>query len=285
MTAQTELVGRARPLYQRPVLAILLVVVLYLITEIISEFAARSLTGTSYGPRVLVKLGLFAIFAFIVIPQLLRLPRGRLSSTEYLQVIGLRTRVPIHRILILALSCYFLFALSQLLGSLLYYSTHQGSYVFDLSRHSFFETGSIVAAVFEELVFRGVIVTLLLGILPRVRAVVIGAAVFAGLHLLNIFNPEYSTVGVAAQTIWAFGLGLMYAYLFVATRTIVPLIVIHYLINGMVGVWLRGLDGQDVTSALYGIPFFGLLPAGLAVLWGRYLWRCWESVDQARSLR
>jgi hypothetical protein len=48
---------------------------------------------------------------------------------------------------------------------------------------------------------------------------------------------------------------------------------------------LRGLDGHDVTSALYGIPFFGLLPAGLAMLWGRYLWRCWESVDQARSLR
>jgi len=115
-----------------------------------------------------------------------------------------------------------------------------------------------------------VIVTLLLGFLPRVRAVVIGAAVFAGLHLLNMFNPEHSAIWVAAQTIWAFGLGLMYAYLFVATRTIVPLIVIHYLINGMVGVWLRGLDGQDVTSALYGIPFFGLLPAGLAVLWGAF---------------
>jgi len=94
MTAQTELVGHARPLYQRPVLATLLVVVLYLITEIISESAARSLTGTSHGARVLVKLGLFAIFAFIVIPQLLGLPRGRLSSTEYLQVIGLRIGSP-----------------------------------------------------------------------------------------------------------------------------------------------------------------------------------------------
>jgi len=125
-------------------------------------------------------------------------------------------------------------------------------------------------------VLRGVIIAILLRTFSKLRSIVISAAIFGAIHLLNILNPEYSTIWVLSQTVWAFGLGLMYAYLFVTTKTIWPLIVIHYLINGMVGVWLYGLGGQDVTSALYGIPFFGLIPAGLAILWARYLWKCWE---------
>ena len=273
----------SRRLYQRPGLAILIVLILYLMTVAISEFSVRSLVGNSEGAGVLVKFGIFSLLVFIIIPLLLKLPRGNVSFSEYLEVIGLRTRIPIGRILLLALSCYFIFAVIQLCGSLVYYSMHPGKYVFDLSRHSLLGSGSIISGIFEELVLRGVIVAILLGAFPKVKAVIISAIIFGCLHLLNIPNPEYTTVWVLAQTIWAFGLGLMYAYLFVTTRTIWPPIILHYLISGMVGVWMQGLDGQDLTSALYGIPFFGLLPAGLAILWSRYLWKYWESTNQALS--
>jgi membrane protease YdiL (CAAX protease family) len=281
--AQTRETNRSRRLYQRPVLAIVLVLVLYLITEAISEFTARSLFEPSEGALVLVKLCFFSILAFIIIPLLLKLPRGDVSFSEYLEVIGLRTRIPFGRIIILALSCYLIFAASQLSGSLIYYSSRPGEYVLDLSRHSLLGTGSINAGIFEEILFRGVIVTILLGVFPSLRAVLISAVIFGGLHLLNLANPEYATVWVLAQSVWAFGLGLIYACLFVTTRTIWPLILLHYLINSLVGVWLRGPDGQDATSALYGIIFFGLLPAGLAILWGRYLWKRWESANQGPS--
>ena len=282
-TVQTKKIDHSRRLYQRPGLAILIVLVLYLMTATISEFLVRSLVESSEGAGVLVKFGLFSLLAFIIIPLLLKLPRGNVSFSEYLEVIGLRTRIPIGRIIILALSCYFIFAVSQLCGSLIYYSTHPGKYILDLSRHSLLGSGSIISGIFEEIVFRGLIVTILLGAFPKMKAVIISAVIFACLHLLNMSNPEYTAVWVLAQTIWAFCLGLMYAYLFVTTRTIWPPIVIHYLINGMVGVWMRGLDGQDLTSALYGILFFGLLPAGLAIFWGRYLWKHWNSTNQALS--
>jgi len=282
-TVEAKKMDHSRRLYQRPGLAILIVLILYLMTVAISEFSVRSLVGNSEGAGVLVKFGIFSLLVFIIIPLLLKLPRGNVSFSEYLEVIGLRTRIPIGRILLLALSCYFIFAVIQLCGSLVYYSMHPGKYVFDLSRHSLLGSGSIISGIFEELVLRGVIVAILLGAFPKVKAVIISAIIFGCLHLLNIPNPEYTTVWVLAQTIWAFGLGLMYAYLFVTTRTIWPPIILHYLISGMVGVWMQGLDGQDLTSALYGIPFFGLLPAGLAILWSRYLWKYWESTNQALS--
>ena len=280
---KTHQMDRSRRLYQRPVLGILLVLVLYLMTATISEFLVRSLVGNNEGAGVLLKFSIFSLLVFIIIPLLLKLPRGNVSFSKYLEAIGLRTRIPIGRIILLALSCYFIFAVIQLSGSLIYYSTHPGKYVLDLSRHSLLGSGSVISGIFEEIVLRGVIVAILLGAFPKVKAVMISAVIFACLHLLNMLNPEYTTVWVLAQTVWAFGLGLIYAYLFVTTQTIWPPIVLHYLINGMVGVWMRGLDGQDLTSALYGIPFFGLLPAGLAILWGRYLWKHWESTNQALS--
>jgi membrane protease YdiL (CAAX protease family) len=282
-TAKIQKLDHSRRLYQRPGLAILLVLVLYLMTVAISEFLAGSLVGKSEGVGVLVKFGLFSLLVFIIIPVLLKLPRGNVSFGEYLEVIGLKTRISIGRITLLALSSYFIFAVLQLCGSLIYFSTHAGKYVLDLSRHSLLGSGSIISGIFEEIVLRGVIVAVLLGTFSKVKAVMISSVIFACLHLLNIPNPQYTTVWVLAQTVWAFGLGLMYAHLFVTTRTIWPPIVLHYLINGMVGVWMRGLDGQDLTSALYGIPFFGLLPAGLAILWSRYLWKHWESTNQALS--
>jgi hypothetical protein len=44
---QTKTMDRSRGLYQRPVLAIVLLLVLYVMTEAISEFSARSLIGNS----------------------------------------------------------------------------------------------------------------------------------------------------------------------------------------------------------------------------------------------
>jgi hypothetical protein len=99
--------------------------------------------------------------------------------------------------------------------------------------------------------------------------------VFAGLHVLNILNPGANSAWVLAQVVWAFGLGVMYAYMFTVLRSLYPLILIHYLLNALVGVWFQGLDARDAVSAVYGIPFFGVVPAALAMLWVRFLSRSW----------
>ena len=268
-----RIADRPRRLYQRAVLAVALVLVSYCLTFAISGSVAGLVSRSIKGGGVFVNLGFFSALVFLVIPRLLKLPRGKLPFREYLQAVGLRTGGSLGRIVILALSCSVIFAVSQLCGSLIYYAVHPGRYTLDISRHGLLDPGCITAGVFEEIVMRGVIVTLLLGVFSRRKAVVVSAGIFGGFHLLNLLNPGANTVWVLAQVVWAFGLGIMYAYLFITTRSILPGILIHYLVNATVNVWFKGpVAGGEIASALYGIPFFGLLPAGIAVLWGRYLW-------------
>lgn len=270
---------RPRRLYQRPVLATALLLVSYVLTFAISGSVASLIFGKIGGAGgVFVNLGVLSALVFLVIPRVLKLPLGDLSFREYLQAIGLSTGGSLGRIIILALSCYVIFAVSQLCGSLIYYSVHPGRFALDISRHSLLDWVPIMSGIFEEIVIRGVLVTLLLGVSSRLKAVVVSAAIFGGMHLLNLAQPGANTVWVLSQVVGAFGLGMMYAYLFITTRSILPCMLIHYLMNATVNIWFQGpVGGGEIASALYGIPFFGLLPAGIAILWGRYFWRRGEA--------
>lgn len=259
------------PLSQRPALAVLSILFLYIITEITSDSMARALASDNRALGILIKLAFFSALAFIVVPFLLRLPAGRSSIGSYLRNIGLKVDRSPGRLLTLALSCYLIFALSQTLGSSIFHLATGQEYSLDFSRHGLLDSRSIIAGIFEEIILRGVIVAVLLTRLPKKKTILVSAGVFAGLHLLNMLNPEAEKAWVLCQVIWAFGLGIMYASLLVEWRSLYPLIILHYLINALVGVWFRGLDTRTLNSGLYGILFFGLLPAGLSMLWARYL--------------
>lgn len=248
-----------------------IILFLYILTEIVSELVTAQLFPRGVVVRTLVKTAFFSVYVFLIIPHLLKGQAGVASFRHYIDKIGLRISRPLWRIILVVVACFSIFSVSQLIGSLIYYSSHSGSYVFDFSRHTLFESRSIVSGVFEEIVFRGVILALLLDSCSERRAIVLSAGLFALIHLLNVLNPDIHPFWVLSQSTWAFGLGIMYAYLFMKMGSILPLILLHYLINAFVGVWFRGVESRDVVSALYGIPFFGLIPAGLSILLIRFL--------------
>ncbi len=260
---------------QRPVLAVLSILLLYIFTEIVSDSVTRTVASENRGFGIIIKLVFFSVLAFVVIPFLLNLPAEKASMRSYFNNIGLKGGHSLARLLVLALSCYIIFGLFQTLGSLIFHLTTGREFLLDFSRHGLSDSRSIIAGIFEEIILRGVIVAILLAKYTKKRTILISAGVFAGLHLLNMLNPEAQRAWVLCQVIWAFGLGIMYAYILVEWRSLLPLIILHYLINALVGVWFSGLDTQTLNSGLYGILFFGLLPAGLAVLWARYLSSRW----------
>jgi len=99
------------------------------------------------------------------------------------------------------------------------------------------------------------------------------SAVFGGIHLLNLLNPDSVLSWVIAQSVWASALGWMYAEIFLRTRSLYLPIVLHVGINGTASVWFHGLNDSNFTSALFGIPFFGVVPALFGILWCRLLAR------------
>lgn len=104
----------------------------------------------------------------------------------------------------------------------------------------FFDCSS--SAFLEEIVFRGLILGLLLhqynqfknGVL---RSVLISSLIFGGIHILNLWSLDgHSLKGVFNQIYATIGLGFMYGAIYLKTRSIITLSVIHLLSNFFAGL-------------------------------------------------
>jgi hypothetical protein len=106
------------------------------------------------------------------------------------------------------------------------------------------------AGALEELVFRGLILSLLLsansdvqGLSNPWRAILISSVLFSVPHALNIF-AGHAEARVIAQVIWAFLLGIVFACLRIAGRSIWPVAVLHGAMNAFVHVNRLGIEIQ-----------------------------------------
>jgi membrane protease YdiL (CAAX protease family) len=220
--------------------------------------------------KVLLKIGLFSLLCFLIVPVMLKLPFGENSLIKLISLFSSKS-IQFSGLSFIGLSSYLIFVLSQIVGSLIYHIDQSTNYVINFSRHSLFDSVTITSGIFEEIIFRGIILSIFLNRYSEKKAILLSATVFGGIHALNILNPQKEVIWVLAQVIWAVGFGIMYSYIFIKTKSLIPLILLHYLINGMVGVWFYGLDKNDLNSAFYGLPFLGLLPAAIVIIWVRYL--------------
>jgi membrane protease YdiL (CAAX protease family) len=231
-------------------LSVFLILILYIFTEAISSVISIFVFGESQIAILLIKFILFSVLSFVVIPWLLRFLSGMPSFKIYLEQIGLKLPFTFSKLLLVTISSYMIFIAFQSLGAALYHHSIRQKLVFDFSRHSLFEPGSIIAAVFEELILRGVIVAILISHFSDKRAIVTSALIFSCLHSLNMLDPETSKVWILCQVVWAFGFGIIYAYILTRLKSLFPLIILHYLLNSLAGVWFVGLGSHGLTSGL-----------------------------------
>jgi len=104
-----------------------------------------------------------------------------------------------------------------------------------------------------------------------------GTLGFGLMHLLNLAGGR-ELVWVLGQVVWSFILGLFYGYIFVKTRSLLPLMIVHYLGN----VFISSFTGYMQTrasieiQALYGIIFsLGIIPTTWMILWTRFFVSGW----------
>lgn len=219
------------------------------------------------------------IILFILVPFALGLPKGRRPFAAYTRDIGLTRIRPAGRLLLIALSCYIILALSQALGSIVFRLTQHLPIsagflrqVFDVSGDLPARSGSLLYSLpsaFEEIGWRGVMVTLFLAHYSKRSAVLIAAVAFALLHLLNLASGR-EAIWVAGQLGWAFMMGVFYGYLFLQTGSLLPPMLVHYLSNAFVGSFAGYMQSQATMGlqVLYGMTFsFGIVPVTLMLLW------------------
>ncbi|UCF06568.1 MAG: CPBP family intramembrane metalloprotease [bacterium] len=227
------------------------------------------------------------VILFLIVPFLLKLPKGTRSFKRYLNDIGLTKNRPLTRLLLLAISCYAILALSQAAASIIYRLTENLPITSAFLRRVFDISGDLppqslspflsLPSAFEEIGFRGVILTLFLARYARNKSIVIAASAFALLHLLNLLSGR-ETVWVIGQLGWSFFMGVFYGYLFVKTGSLLPPMLVHYLGNVFIGSftgYMQELAPAGV-QAVYGLTFsLGVVPVTLMLLWVRFFARRW----------
>jgi membrane protease YdiL (CAAX protease family) len=252
----------------------------------------------------------FLLMVVIVTPFVMRIPRTKHSFSEhlddvrqsrkgpniwlailaffaycrdYLDEIRLTRVRPIIPLLLLGLSCWVILAVSQAVGTIVFRLT-QGkplTAAFVLSTVSIAEDlppqsmslFTSFGSVFEEIVWRGIFLSLFLGFYSKRKAVIMAALGFSILHLINL-TGDRATIWVMGQLVWAFILGLWYGYSVIKTDSLIPAMMVHWLGNAFIGSITNYLqiNATPAVEALYGVIFsLGIVPTALMILWVRYL--------------
>ena len=203
---------------------------------------------------------------------------------DYLDEIRLTRVRPIIPLILLGLSGWVILAFSQAVGTIVFRLTEgkplTAAFVLstisiaeDLPPRSMSLFTSFAGSVFEEIVWRGIFLSLFLGFYSKRKAVIMAALGFSILHLINL-TGDRPTIWVMGQIVWAFILGLWYGYSVIKTDSLIPAMIVHWLGNAFIGSITSyiQMNATPIVEALYGVIFsLGIVPAMLMFLWVRCL--------------
>lgn len=264
----------------------------------------------------------FLLMVVIVAPFVMRIPRTKHSLSQhlddmrqnrkepnvwlailaffaycrdYLDEIRLTRVRPIIPLLLLGFSCWAILAFGQAIGTIVFRLT-QGKPVtatFILSTISIAENlpprsmslFTSFGAVFEEIVWRGIFLSLFLGFYSKRKAVIMAALGFSIFHLINL-TSDRPTIWVMGQLVWAFILGLWYGYSVIKTDSLIPAMMVHWLGNAFIGALTSYLqyNATPAVQALYGVIFtVGVVPTILLFLWVKYVSVKWPVFQEVIS--
>jgi membrane protease YdiL (CAAX protease family) len=238
-----------------------------------------------------VHFTLGGLLGYLLVPYLLRLPKGARSFRAYLHDIRLTRVTPFVPLLLLTLSCDLILILCQGAGSIVY-RLSEGKpvtpdfvgQVFNLTAGLPPQSMLLFAQMFsslEEVLFRGVLLTMLLRVHAPRHAIVLSAAAFGLMHLPGIFAGTEPVLALG-QVVWAFLFGLFYGYIFLESGSLLPSMAIHWLSNvfqaSTTAYWTTA---PVAVQAMYGVVFGYGLAALLMILWVRFFIARWFSRQES----
>lgn len=282
--------GRRFAFFEHPWLSLFLVILAYLLGLALSGTLVFGLFRQPHDApmaQLAVSLSAHSIVLFVLVPFVLGLPAGNHDFRAYVEAIRLGRLRPFAQLLLLGLSCYLILALCQVSGTLVY-RLQEGKDVswpfvrgvLDVSSQLPPKSWDILyslPALFEEITFRGVILSLFLIRYPKPVAVFIAALSFGALHLLNLMSAR-EVAWVLGQATWATIIGLFYGVLVLKSNSLWPAMLVHYLANLFIApfTWYLQTSASATVQAAYGVIFsLGLVPTTLMILWVFLFTRMW----------
>lgn len=222
---------------------------------------------------------------FIIAPFELLLPNGKTTFRKYLDDIRLSRIQPFLPLLILGILSSLIMLLALAANSFLY-RIAQGlpinpgflRSVIDLQANLPPDSLSYIVsfpAIFEEVSWRGVILVLFLRKYSVKQSILVTTLGFGFLHFFNLVggvDPAF----VIGQVIFGSAVGLFYGYLVLSSDSLMPAMLIHYLVNMFIGSFTIYFqrNAPAGTQILYSVINL-ILAVTLLIVWVKFFCGRW----------
>ncbi len=226
-------------------------------------------------------MGSLALLYLIIIPFGLKLPNGKESFKQFSTTIGLKPFRPFWRKLLIGISVFLIYGFISLIMGLLL-----GSYNFQDNINVLFSPPNPLVpgflamgwfriiymlrpGIWEEVAFRGIILNMQKKRYTQTTVVLLNGIIFGLFHYTNLLSfPDLFSVSL--QVFFASCLGIMFSYMYFKTKSIIPCIILHFLINAF-GILFYPTSISLINSVLYQIIGISILPMIFIMLFLRIL--------------
>ena len=199
------------------------------------------------------------------------MPIGKEKIKSFSNTIGLTSKNLVRNI-ILGIGCFIIFFTSTYITANIF-----GTFIFDLD--VIFGAPSLsplrigwlffiimlIPGIWEEISFRGVITTLYLRKYSELTSLILVSVIFGLFHLLNLLSLQ-PLIPTIIQVMYAAILGILFGYLFIKTKSLIPSIILHYLINSAGQLFMNAYFSDIRSFFLFAFLGIGVFPAVFGML-------------------
>ena len=219
-----------------------------------------------------VNFGLMMLLWLVIVPRFLGLPNGEEHLKGYIRTIGIKSDGKLIRNILLGVGCSAIAFLCRFITANIF-----GNYVFDLdiifgtpgSSLSFYGWFlfilMLIPGIWEEVSFRGVMMTLNMRKYSRTTVIIVVSLLFGFFHYFNLLGGS-DLIATTLQVIWAAFFGFLLGYLFIKTKSLIPSIILHYLVNTVGQLFVPVSFDSMINLSLFAVLGLGILPVGFGMI-------------------
>ncbi|GAG96572.1 unnamed protein product, partial [marine sediment metagenome] len=236
--------------------------------------------------------GFLLLLFLLVVPKGLKLPCRDETLSDYSRTIGLTKVKPLGRNLFIGLGSFAIFGIVVWIGANLLGTFYWApEFLFRdpnplipgiASFGWFIWIFMIRPGLWEEVAFRGVILPLLSRKYKQIISILISGVIFGLAHAFNIINVLLSggdPLFVIFQVIYTTLLGFSMGYMYIKTKSLLPSIIYHYLIDTVGLILINSQMENMFIVGIYLIVFVGVIPTILNILFIKLLFRKGKKKD------
>lgn len=217
----------------------------------------------------IASVGLLILLWQIIVPFGLKLPNDKENFVEHSRSIGLSNIKPLWRNLVLGFGAIVMYGFSTVLLGEIFGDYFFIENLFLIGINWFLFVFALVPGIWEEISFRGIIFNLESKKYRTTTVVLLNGIIFGLFHITNILGQNLTMTLI--QVYYASCLGISFAYMYSKTRSLLPCILTHYLIDSLGQIFLTNTllfptITIDTNLVLFLILGVGVLPMILQII-------------------